>query len=97
LLEIAFQPITVYAGSNPAIYQRVLETLETLAQRARRAADRAAIVRQAEHVRQSASHAVSGASFARLEELYQRVTTAAVEPRLESSTVAKASGTSPGT
>jgi uncharacterized membrane protein len=97
LLEIAFQPITVYAGSNPAIYQRVLETLETLAQRARRAADRAAIVRQAEHVRQSASHAVSGASFARLEELYQRVTTAAVEPRLESSTVARASGTSPGT
>jgi uncharacterized membrane protein len=73
LLEYAFQPIIVYAGANPAIYQRLLETLEALAHRARRPADRAGIVRQAEHVRQAASQAVHGPLRHRLESLHQRI------------------------
>jgi uncharacterized membrane protein len=75
LLDAAFAPITVYAGSNPAIYQRLLETLEALAARARRSADRAGIRQQAEHVRQAALQAARGGPFPRLEDLYRRILT----------------------
>jgi uncharacterized membrane protein len=73
LLDIAFQPITVYAGANPAIYRRLLETLEALARRARRPADRAGIVQQTEQVWQAALLAVHGAPRHRLEHFYRRV------------------------
>jgi uncharacterized membrane protein len=73
LLEIAFEPITLYAGPNPAIYQRLLETLETLARRARRPSDRAGIAQQAERVREAAWQTVPGHRRGRLDAVYQRV------------------------
>jgi uncharacterized membrane protein len=73
LLENAFQPITVYAGANPAIYQRLLETLAALARRARRPADRAGLVQQTEQVWEAALREVHDTPRHRLEHLYRRV------------------------
>ena len=43
LLEAAFEPLAIYAGRNPAIGSRLLDTLAGLAEAARRPEDRAAI------------------------------------------------------
>jgi uncharacterized membrane protein len=50
LVEAAFDPIARYAGRNPAIAQRLLETLGALADITQRAEDRAAIARLADFV-----------------------------------------------
>ena len=50
LLEEAFEPVARFAGGNPAIYARLLTTLERLAAFARREQDRAAIAREAAFV-----------------------------------------------
>jgi uncharacterized membrane protein len=50
LLEEAFEPVARFAGGNPAIYARLLTTLDSLATFARREQDRAAIAREAAFV-----------------------------------------------
>jgi uncharacterized membrane protein len=54
LLRSAFDPIARFAGPNPAIYQRLLETLAELGARARRAPDRAALREMAAAIRAKA-------------------------------------------
>jgi uncharacterized membrane protein len=50
LLQEAFDPIARYAGGNPAIYARLLTTLDSLASFATRGQDRTAIAREAAFV-----------------------------------------------
>ena len=60
LVEAAFDPIARYAGRNPAIAQRLLETLGALADIAQRGDDRAAIARLADFVWTCAARDVEG-------------------------------------
>jgi uncharacterized membrane protein len=70
LVEAAFDPIARYAGRNPAIARRVLETLGNLADVVRRSEDRQAIARLADFVWATAGVEVEGeqqkSSLARL-------------------------------
>jgi uncharacterized membrane protein len=70
LVEAAFDPIARYAGRNPAIARRVLETLCNLADVVRRSEDRQAIARLADFVWATAGVEVEGeqqkSSLARL-------------------------------
>jgi uncharacterized membrane protein len=50
LLEGAFEPLAIYAGRNPAIGSRLLDTLAGLAETARRPEDRAAIGQAADRL-----------------------------------------------
>jgi uncharacterized membrane protein len=60
LADAAFDPIARYAGRNPAIAQRLLETLGALADVAGRADDRAALARLADFVWTCAARDVEG-------------------------------------
>jgi uncharacterized membrane protein len=60
LVEAAFDPIARYAGRNPAIARRLLETLCVLADVAQRGEDRQAIGRLADFVSASAGEEVEG-------------------------------------
>jgi uncharacterized membrane protein len=60
LVEAAFDPIARYAGRNPAIARRLLETLCVLADVAQRAEDRQAIGRLADFVSASSGEEVAG-------------------------------------
>jgi uncharacterized membrane protein len=73
LLDLAFDSIRMYAGANAPVYERLLETLEALARRARRSSDRTGILRQAERVRQAARQALGEGAASRLDDLCDRI------------------------
>ena len=78
LLRAAFDPIAVYVERTPEIYQRTLETLARVAQRARRADDRSAIRAQAGDILAAAHrHVADDRHRALIEALHARVVTAA--------------------
>jgi uncharacterized membrane protein len=76
LVEAAFDPIARYAGRNPAVANRLLETLGMLADAARRTEDRQAIGRLADFVWTSSGEEVDGerhkSTLARLHSEIQR-------------------------
>lgn len=77
LLSDAFTPITVFAGRNPAISERLLRTLTVLAGAACRSGDLAAIRAQADIVsREAARHIEEAVHRSTLEQQYRRVLTA---------------------
>jgi uncharacterized membrane protein len=74
LLASAFDPITLYAGPNPAIYSRLLETLAGLGRRVRRQPDRAAVRDQASSIRETALREIrSDRARRRVEDLHGQV------------------------
>jgi uncharacterized membrane protein len=80
LLTSAFDPITLFAGANPAIYSRLLETLAALGPRASRPEDRAAIAEQATAVRNGAREQVGDERHRRvIEQLFAEVAAAVGE------------------
>jgi uncharacterized membrane protein len=81
LLAAAFDPIAIYAGTNPAIYQRLLEALEHLGQIACRPADRAAIREHARSIRDRALREVQDDRPRRLMEALHLRVLAAVSSR----------------
>ena len=80
LLRAAFDPIVLFAGANPAIYSRLLDTLAALGDRARRPADREAIAAQAVAVRNGARpHVQDERHRNAIEELFAEVIAAVGE------------------
>jgi uncharacterized membrane protein len=61
LVDAAFEPIARYAGENPAIHERLFQTLESLARMARRPEDLAALDRVSDFVSTSAANHVQDA------------------------------------
>jgi uncharacterized membrane protein len=75
LLAAAFDPITLYAGPNPAIYCRLLETLAGLGRRAYRPSERAAIFEHSSSIRATALREVTDdRARNKVEDLYRGVT-----------------------
>lgn len=75
LVRAAFEPIRIFAGANPAIYVRLLDSLGELALVAQRDEDRAALARLAVVIRrQAARHMTEADDRAYLESRYAGAT-----------------------
>ena len=74
LLGAAFEPIVLFAGTNPAIYERVLGGLAVMARLTRASSDRATIGRQADTVLETAGAKLERpADRSRLERAHREV------------------------
>ena len=81
LLRAAFDPIRLYAGTNPAIYARLLDSIADLASVAGRGSDRDALRHQAEVVRRAAGRELTDPDDERFVEARYVRAVASLQPR----------------